>query len=259
MEFPFTPSEHIKVSLEQNVLHLQFDRPRQKHALSLDMYRTLADALNWAMGQSHVRLILLEGSDDCFTAGHDLQDFVGSHPLDENHPAPMFMAALMAVPQPVIAAVQGPAIGIGTTLLLHCDLVYASDQAVFQTPFVPLGVCPEFGASLLLPQRIGPALAKVMLLTGHSLDAFVALQAGLINGVYAREHFADEIAVLIQKLLALPPEALRRSKALLRQPQEELLASVIEAELAEFAECLAGEECRSIFRAKAAQQQRKGH
>lgn len=255
MDFPFAPSEHIAIDLQQEVLSLQFNRPQQKNALSLDMYRTLADALNWAAGQSGVRLILLTGSGDSFTAGNDLADFTGPVPLDERHPAPAFMAALMAVPQPVIAAVNGPAIGIGTTLLLHCDLVYASDQAMFQTPFVPLGVCPEFGASLLLPQRVGPALANVMLLTGHQLDAFAALKAGLINGVYSLERFDDEIAVLVEVLRELPPEALRRTKALLREPQREVLAQVIEAELAEFAECLAGEECHAILRALAARRQ----
>lgn len=252
MDLPFTPSDQIALDLDNGVLTLRFNRPQQKNALSLAMYQTLADALNWAAAQADVRLILLTGSEDSFTAGNDLADFTGSVPLNSEHPAPQFMRALMSVPQPVVAAVNGPAIGIGTTLLLHCDLVYASDQAVFQTPFVPLGVCPEFGASVLLPQRVGVSLANDMLLTGRSLDALGALKAGLINGVYSLERFDDEITDLLRSLRALPPRALRRSKALLRKPGKEVLEQVVADELKEFAECLAGDECLVIFQALAA-------
>lgn len=256
MDLPFTPSEHIALGLDNGVLTLRFNRPQQKNALSLAMYQTLADALNWAAAQTEVRLILLTGSGDSFTAGNDLADFSGSVPLNSEHPAPQFMRALMKVPQPVVAAVNGPAIGIGTTLLLHCDLAYTSDQAVFQTPFVPLGVCPEFGASVLLPQRVGVSLANDMLLTGRSLDALAALKAGLINGVYSLERFDDEMTDLLRSLRALPPRALMRSKALLRKPGKEMLEHVVAEELREFADCLAGEECQAIFRAMADKRQR---
>ncbi|HEY7884689.1 MAG TPA: enoyl-CoA hydratase-related protein, partial [Cellvibrionaceae bacterium] len=206
-----------------------------------------------------VRLVLITGSGDSFTAGNDLADFAsGTVPLNDQHPAPQFMRALMAVPQPVVAAVNGPAIGIGTTLLLHCDLVYASDQALFQTPFVSLGVCPEFGASVLLPQRIGVALANEMLLTGRKLDALAALKAGLINGVYSMERFDDEMTDLIRSLLALPPGAMAASKALLHGFGKDSLHQVISEELAVFAQCLAGDECRGIFKALAAKRQKGG-
>lgn len=256
MELPFTPCEHIAIHSDGKVLTLTFNRPAQKNALSLAMYQTLADALRWVATQKQVRLVVITGSEASFTSGHDLADFASAAvPLNNQHPAPQFMHALMAVPQPVMAAVNGPAIGIGTTLLLHCDLVYATDQALFQTPFVALGVCPEFGASMLLPQRVGMALANEMLLTGCKLDALAARKAGLINGVYSLERFDDEMTELIEKLLALPPAAMAASKALLNQFGKPDLTQVIEQELEVFARCLAADECRGIFKALAAKRQ----
>src|SRR5690606_8035770 len=161
----------LEVELHERVLTLRFNRPERKNALSLAMYAAAADALRQADTSGDVRVIVITGVGECFTSGNDLVDFMNEPEIHENHPVVRFMRALQYASKPVIAAVRGPAVGIGTTLLLHCDLVYAADSARLQLPFVNLGLCPEYGASYLLPAILGHSKASELLLLGEPFTA----------------------------------------------------------------------------------------
>lgn len=241
--------ERIQIRHSDGVLTLQLNRPAQKNALSLAMYQTLAEALEAAATDKAVRVVHIVGSEDSFTAGNDLADFLQAPELTADHPARRFMSAVMALPQPLVAEVNGLAVGIGTTLLLHCDFVYASDEASFAVPFVKLGLCPEFASSRLLTQRVGPALSRRMLMLGETIDATGAERAGLVTALYPPAQLAGAVAGLCQTLTRLPPQALARTKALMRAGEQTDLEGVIERELAEFSQCLTGDECRAALAA----------
>jgi enoyl-CoA hydratase/carnithine racemase len=226
------------------VLNVHINRPAQKNALSLAMYQSLADTLRWADTADEVRVVRITGNGDSFTAGNDLADFMSAPELTETHPARQFMRAVMGLQKPLVAQVTGAAVGIGTTLLLHCDFVYASDEAFFQLPFVKLGLCPEFGASVLLTERVGVVRARAMLMLGEPITAAAAERFGLINAVYSGERLAQETDWLCRELAKRPSKALAATKKLLRAGHPVNLEAVIEAELAEFAQCLKGDECR---------------
>lgn len=253
MTLPFALCEQVIARLDKRVLHLQLNRPQQKNALSLAMYQSLANALQWAAQQTaQVRAVSLTGSEDSFTAGNDLADFLragldSASALPKDSSVIQFMQALRQLPQPVVVGVNGLAIGIGTTLLLHCDFVYAADDAFFQMPFTRLGLCPEFASSLLLARRVGEARAREMLLLGEAFSAEQALSDGLINGVFPRERLMTEVENVCQKLALLPPEALRRSKALMNEVVGWSVDRVFERELEVFAECLCGAEAQAII------------
>ncbi|MBU2884652.1 enoyl-CoA hydratase [Gilvimarinus agarilyticus] len=253
MTMPFEVSEQVKANIMDGVLRLQLNRPQQKNALSLAMYQSLANALQWAATSDNVRVVCLAGSEDSFTAGNDLADFLragqgGPPVLSKEHPVIQFMHSLRHLPQPIVAEVNGMAIGIGTTLLLHCDFVYAADDAYFQLPFARLGLCPEFASSALLVRRVGEARAKEMLLLGEAISAGQALGYGLLNGVFPRERLGTEVDSVCQTLALRPPQALRRSKALINQVVGWPVDRVIERELEVFSECLGGEEAQLIIK-----------
>ncbi|MDO3382924.1 enoyl-CoA hydratase [Gilvimarinus algae] len=249
MDLPFSPCAQLSVTLTRGILSLVLNRPAQKNALSLAMYTSLTEALRWAAQAPEVRVVRLSGSEDSFTAGNDLADFLAAGELNSEHPAVQFMGALMALPQPMVAEVNGLAVGIGTTLLLHCDFVYASEDAYFQLPFVRLGLSPEFGASSLLARRVGEARARELLLLGDRLEALEAERIGLINGVYPLERLAEEVEWVCKELAKLPPQALARSKALLNAVAGWPLDKVIAQELDVFAQCLDGEEAKQAIAA----------
>ncbi len=233
----------IQVSLEGRVLHLMIDNPTMKNALTLDIYRSLTEQLRSAVRDSKVHVILLSGSEGCFTSGNDLANFL-SHPnLDsEDHPIACFIRSMHECSKPVVAAVEGPAIGIGTTMLLHCDLVYAGEGAFFQTPFVNLGVTPEFGSSLLLPQLLGYIRAAEMLLLGERVDAKRAEVFGLINRMVAKGQALAVAQEVAARLAEQPPSALLASKKLLKEVTQPLVDEVIPTELRLFSEGLKGPE-----------------
>lgn len=247
MNLPLQLCQQIQARCERSVLRLQFNRAEQKNALSQAMYQSLADALQWAQNAPEVKVVCLSGSGDSFTAGNDLADFLAAPELTEDHPARQFMRAVLALQKPLVAEVNGPAVGIGTTLLLHCDLVYACEDAFFQLPFVKLGLCPEFAASVLLAERIGAARAREMLLLGEPVSASDAHRFGLINAVYSDERLSGEVDWVCQELVKRPAEALEVTKNLLRAASQVDLEAVIAAELAEFSKCLAGPECRAAL------------
>jgi enoyl-CoA hydratase/carnithine racemase len=223
------------------VLELTINRPERKNALNLAMYQTLADQLRQAAVDGAVRAVVITGAGGCFTAGNDLEDFAqGERAVQPDAPLPQFMEALFTFPKPVLAAVDGVAVGIGTTLLLHCDLIFASPASEFRLPFAKLGLCPEFASSRLLPRLVGHAKASEWLLLGKPFGADEALAAGLIN------QMADDPLTLArdraQQLALMAPSALRNTKALLREPQVEELRAAMVQEARIFIESLRGPE-----------------
>ena len=213
------------------VLTLRLNRPEKKNALTRDMYSRLATALQQADADASVHAIVLCGSAYCFTSGNDIVDFLEVPPTDMDSPVFCFMRSLLACRKPVVAAVAGAAVGIGTTLLLHCDLVYVAGDARLRMPFVNLGLSPEFGSSLLLPQRLGQARAAGLLLLGEGFSGEQAANWGLANAA-----LEDGEAVLRQahaaahRLAALAPAAVQDNKRLMRAPGREQLQRVIEEE-----------------------------
>lgn len=224
-------TETLLLDRERGLLTVRLNRPDKKNALTRVMYSQLAHALAMADTDPQIRAVLLTGSSDCFTAGNDIVDFLEQPPNDLDNPVFQFMLSLLDCRKPVIAAVAGPAVGIGTTLLLHCDLVYVSRDARLRMPFVNLGLCPEFGSSLILPRLLGQAKAAQLLLLGEGFSGEQAVAWGIAtealdNGeaVLAK---AREVALRFE---SLPPEAVRISKQLMKAPDREALRKVIEEE-----------------------------
>jgi enoyl-CoA hydratase/carnithine racemase len=233
----------IVLQRHNSVLQISLNRPAKKNALSQQMYRELTAALAQAATDNSIHVVLLQGSADCFSAGNDLQDFLGAGELNAQHPTVQFLYQLAQFPKPLVAAVAGLAIGIGTTALLHCDLVYAADNCRFQLPFTNLGLCPEAGSSVLLANVAGYQRAAQYLLLGEAFDAAQAQQMGLVNQVVSQDAV---MALALEKataLAALPADAVQSSKALLK-PQQSLTLQTIANELVEFQRLLNGAECQ---------------
>ncbi|MEM6325749.1 MAG: enoyl-CoA hydratase [Bacteroidota bacterium] len=240
-------SDSIRSERDGRVLRLTLARPEKKNALTRAMYTTLAEALTEAAEAPQTRAVVLSGEGGTFTAGNDLFDFMTDPPRDETSPVFRFLHATVSFPKPLIAAVEGVAIGIGTTLLLHCDLAYAAPSARFKMPFTDLGLVPEAGSSLLLPQLAGSARAAELLLLGETFDAETAREIGLVNAVSE-----DPVALAMetaQSLAAKPPEAIRQSKALLRAPLRERVLETMREEAALFVTRLTSEEAQEAFTA----------
>lgn len=203
--------------LHHGVLELTLNRPDKRNALTEAMYRTLTEVLIAAKSNDEARVVLISGQKFCFTAGNDLKDFM-EHPMEDNDaPVLQFLRAVADFPKPIVAAVNGPAVGIGTTLLLHCDLVYSGESTVFQMPFVNLGLVPEFAASYLLPLKVGHVKAAEWLMLGKTFTPQEALTAGLINEVFGDENYLQAAHQQAQLLAAQPTQALQATKRLMRQ------------------------------------------
>ncbi|WP_135466877.1 enoyl-CoA hydratase [Crenalkalicoccus roseus] len=239
-------SEHIRVSTADGVCRIEMHRPEKKNALTRAMYDAMADALEGAARDEAVRCVLFAGAGDAFTAGNDINDF-RNRPQDGGvKPASRVYSALVRYEKPVVAAVGGLAIGIGTTMLLHCDIVIAAEEARFRTPFVDLGVVPELGSSLLLPRLCGRHRAAELLLLGDFFDARRAAEIGLVNRVVPRAELEATAMEVARRLADKPPAALRLTKSLLCRDQEEILAR-IEEEGALFAQRLLSPETQAIL------------
>ncbi len=207
----------ILTRIDHGVLEIQFNRPEKKNAITEQMYTQLTQAFVDARKDESISVIMLSGHKSCFTAGNDLADFLENPPNDDDSAVFKFLRTMADYPKPIIAAVGGVAVGIGTTLLLHCDMVYCGESARFQLPFVNLGLSPEFGSSYLLPLRVGHTKAAEWLLTGKEFDAFEAKQAGLVNEVYKDEQFFSAALHHGHALARLPQESVRISKRLMKQ------------------------------------------
>ena len=220
----------ITSTLNGHVLHIRMNRVAKKNALDYAMYQGLADAFAAAAENSQARVVLITGDDKTFCSGNDISDFLNGKPMDDTHPLPRFMRLLANFPKPDVAGVCGPAIGIGVTMLLHCDLIYAGESARFQFPFVNIGICPEFGSTLLLPAMLGHPRAAELLLLGEMFSAEKAREAGIVNAVLADADTLAHAAAQAEKLAAKAPNALRVSKALMKRWPQELLQQVIATE-----------------------------
>lgn len=210
-------SEHILTRQDNGVLRIQMARADKKNALTIAMYEAMTAALAAAEADPAVRVVVFEGSPTSFTAGNDLGDFLNQPPTGEDSPVFRFLKALIAAEKPLLAAVHGVAVGIGTTMLLHCDLVYAGPSARFQLPFVNLGLTPEAASSLILPQLMGHRRAAELLLLGETIDADTALALGLINRVHADDDLDAFVLGKAQQLAAKAPTAVRLSKQLMKR------------------------------------------
>ena len=239
-------SANILVETKDRIARIEIARVDKKNALTQDMYRAMLKALGDADADPQVRAILIHGARDCFTAGNDLKDFLARSPEGGPTASFQFIQALPKVAKPLIAAVGGAAVGIGTTMLLHCDLVYASPAARFQMPFVPLGLVPEAASSLLAPRLMGHARAFALLAMGRPLDAPSAQAAGLVNTVVASAQVEDEAMRAAREIASLPAEALNLTRRLLRGSPDPAIER-IEEEADLFKVRLASPEARAAF------------
>lgn len=235
--------------LHNGVLELTLNRPEKRNALTESMYIELKTILDDAKHNPEARVVLLSGQKFCFTAGNDLKDFM-EHPMeDDDAPVLRFLRTMADFPKPIVAAVNGPAVGIGTTLLLHCDLVYSGDSAVFQLPFVNLGLVPEFASSYLLPLKVGHVKAAEWLMLGKSFGPKEALQAGLINDVFGDENYLQAAHQQAQLLAAQPPKAVELTKKLMKQHFMSTTLNTIDDEANHFQRQLKSDEFRKAVSA----------
>jgi len=234
----------IRSDIRDRVLEITIHRPERKNALTMAMYTAMAELLDAAAKDPEVRVVILTGTEDAFTSGNDLADFLGGSASGEESPVFQFMRALYDFPKPVIAAVSGYAVGIGTTLLLHCDLSIAEDDAVFQLPFVNLGLCPEYASSYLLPRIMGQAKAAELLLLGEKFDAQTAAEVNICNEVVFSGEALERARKLAAALALKAPEAVRLTKKLLRRGTQELGLEIIREEAGHFQQRLQSEEFR---------------
>ena len=233
----------------QGIASLAFDRPAKRNAITAEMYEQFVAHLKMAAADPAVRAVLVSGEGGTFTAGNDLKDFSNPKFAQVDSPVIGFMQALATFEKPVVAAVQGMAVGIGVTMLLHCDLVYAADDATFSMPFTSLGLVPEFASTLLLPQVAGRARAAEKLLLGRPFPAAEAVVLGLANAVLPSADVVGHATKVARMFAALPPGAVRDTKRLLRQPQAAAVKDAILREARVFGPRLAGGEAREAIAA----------
>ncbi len=241
----------IRNATINGVATIEIARPEKKNALTGAMYKAMADALTAAQADAAVRAVLITGQPGVFTSGNDVEDFVtrgASGSVDES-PAFAFMRALIGIDKPVVAAVTGAAIGIGTTMLLHCDLVYVSDEARLAMPFVGLGLVPEFGSSLVLPRLMGNVRAAEKLLLGDPFTGADAVEAGIANAVLPAGEVLNHARRIAERFNALPPGAVRETKKLLRRVGMDEVFKAITLEGEVFAQRLRSAEAKEAFQA----------
>jgi enoyl-CoA hydratase/carnithine racemase len=238
----------VELSRDGEVSCVTLSRLEKKNALTGEMYKALTAAFTQAGRDETVGALLLRGKEGVFTAGNDIGDFIAAASGGETTPGTTFIRTLAAFEKPLVAAIEGPAIGIGTTLCFHCDLVYAAPNARFQMPFVNLGIVPEAGSSLLAPQRFGYAKAAEYILLADSFDAATARELGLVNAVVDAEQLYDHALEKAKALAAKPRDALLATRRLLRGDPAPLKARMDE-ELRLFGEALRSPQARAAFTA----------
>lgn len=242
-----TTTPDLLIDTAAGVCTLTFNRLDKKNAFTPAMYAAMADALEQGGQDATVRVVVIQGDVTVFSAGNDIEDFMNPAPASPDAPVLRFLRALATFPKPIVAAVCGPAVGIGTTLLLHCDLVYAGDNAAFAMPFVNLGLCPEAASSLLVPQMMGMHRAAEALLLGEPFMAEAALEVGLVNRIVPPTEANGLAQAQARKLAAKPMTALVETKRLMKKGQ---MASVL-AHMAEegesFASMLHGPAAKEAF------------
>jgi enoyl-CoA hydratase/carnithine racemase len=243
----------IKTGIVNGVASIEIARPEKKNALTVAMYQAMHDALLAAKADSSVRAVLISGQPGIFTSGNDLEDFMSRPPGQgsdaASSPVFQFMHALLDCDKPVVAAVTGAAIGIGTTMLLHCDFVYVSDEARLAMPFVSLGLVPEFASSLLVPQLMGQRRAAEKLLLGEPFTPEQAVECGIANAVIPAGEVVNHARRIAERFNQLPPGAVREAKQLMRANQRDLTLQVIRSEGELFGKRLRSPEAMEAFQA----------
>ena len=233
--------------VEAGVMTLTFNRVEKKNSITSAMYGAMADALAQAHADAAIRVVVFQGHAAVFSAGNDIGDFLNQPPASNDSPVFRFMRGLSTFTKPVVAAVCGPAVGIGTTMLLHCDLVYAGDNAAFSMPFVNLGLCPEFASSVLAPQLMGYHRAAEALLLGEPFYAEAALEVGLVNRVVPPTEANALAQTVAVKLAAKPLSSLIETKRLMKKGQAALLADQMADEGVSFGRMLREPAAREAF------------
>ncbi|MEJ3621504.1 enoyl-CoA hydratase [Brachymonas wangyanguii] len=239
----------ILIHTDGGVSTITFNRLDKKNALTEAMYSALAEAMQQAASDDAVRVLVIQGDASVFTAGNDIKDFLEHPPTSTDAPVFRFLRQLVSFPKPLIAAVAGPAVGVGTTMLFHCDLVYAGDNAAFAMPFVNLGLCPEAGSSLLAPQLVGHQRAAELLLLGEPFLAETARDIGLVNRITAPTEVNALALAQAQRLASKPMSSLLETKRLLKQGQQAALLERLAEEATVFARMLGEPAAREAFTA----------
>jgi enoyl-CoA hydratase/carnithine racemase len=242
-------SANVVVETRDRVTRIEIARIDKKNALTLEMYAAIGQALSASEADPQVRAMLIHGRPDCFTAGNDLKDFLERPPHGERSVTADFLHQIAGLKKPLVAAVGGAAVGIGTTLLLHCDLVYAAPNARFQLPFVRLGLVPEAGSSLLLPALAGYHRAAELLMLGQPFDAGKALAAGIVTEIVPEAELLSLARGAALELAALPPASVRLTKQLMKASFAGAVGERIDAELREFKERLGSPEAKEAMTA----------
>lgn len=241
-------TEHVNTLIEDGILYLTMDRPEKKNALTQAMYGALADGIEQVESEKGVRVLHITGAGDLFTAGNDIRDFQAGGTTGGEAPVVRFLNRLSSTDIPIVAAVNGPAVGVGVTMLLHMDFVFASPNATFSTPFVDLGLVPEAASSMLMPLQMGYRKAAAMLMLGEKFSAARAHETGIVGEIFEASELLKQSHEVARRLAAKPQQALRTTKRLLRmapQPIAERLAT----EMRDFAAALASPEAQEAMSA----------
>lgn len=243
----------IRTATLNGVATIEIARPEKKNALTVAMYRAMAEALDAAQADAAVRAVLITGQPGIFSSGNDIEDFMSRGPgegtANPDSPVFQFMRALAGIDKPVVAAVTGAAVGIGTTMLLHCDLVYISDEARLAMPFVSLGLVPEFASSLIVPRLLGQVRAAEKLLLGDPFSPQDAVDAGIANAVLPAGEVVNHARRVAERFNTLPPGAVRETKKLLRRADADEVRKAIAVEGELFAQRLRSPEAMEAFQA----------
>lgn len=241
--------DQILTEKRDGILRIEFNRPDKKNAITLAMYRAMTDALTEAGKDAAVRVVLFHGKPDAFTSGNDLQDFLAKPPGGKNAPGFRFLRAISSFPKPIVAAVSGLAVGIGTTMLLHCDLVYAAPGTRFSLPFVNLALCPEGGSSFLLPRLAGYQRAAELLFFGEPFTAETAREIGLVNAIVPPKELLDAALAAAAKLAQKPAASMRATKALMKESYASNTDYALASEGRAFTDRLSSPEAKEAFSA----------
>lgn len=239
----------LQIETLEGVLEITFNRPEKKNALTLNMYSGIVTALERSSSDDGIRAVLFTGRGDAFTSGNDIVDFMNAPPTGPESPVARFVELLLTFEKPILAAVNGPAVGLGVTMLLHCDMVYLAERATLRMPFVDLALCPEAGSSYLLPRIMGLPRASELLLLSKKIDAREAVRLGLANAVFADDKLTDEVRTIARTLAKKPPTSVRVTKQLLRRGTDKAVREQIMEEGPLFLSALGSPEAAEAFTA----------
>jgi len=245
----YSMSDTILKKLEDGILYVSINRLDKRNALTTAMYLELIEIISDYEKNDDARVLLLSGTQMCFTAGNDMADFLENPPVDDNSPSPSFLRALSLAKKPLMAAVNGPVVGIGATMLMHFDLVYAGASATFNMPFCNLGICPEGGTTLLLPQMIGHKKACELIMFGESFDAQTAKECGFINDHFSDDEYLDKIIAKAKRLAAQPASSIRLSKHMLKRHHAQDMSDILYYEGQEIRKSLKTPESKEAINA----------